>query len=251
MLAIPRCDRVRAALDVHDKAIEKSGAVLIAWGCALSLLAWASRTVIDPTGSEWAALRAHDAARVALWALPHYPIQAALEACAIGAIVVGLVRLFGIDLLPSFRRPLAAQSITEVWRRWNTHFRDLLVELFYMPVLMRLRRNKQRAIVWGCIAVFIVGSTLFHLPKHYFRYGSLTPPDVHILVENLLMCAVVAFAMVRELIRPAAPTTNPVWIALRVLRTWTLLLVIVVWAGYGSQFAIYGERPPVAITPWR
>lgn len=251
MLAIPRCDRVRAALPVHDRAIERSGARLIGWGCALAVIAWASRTWIDPLGSEFAALRAHDLPRVVLYALPHYPIQPAIEACAGGAIVVGLVRLFGVDLAPSFRRPLAAQTITEVWRRWNMHFRDTLVELFYTPVMLRLRKHKTRALVWGCIAVFVIGSTVFHLPKHYFRYGSLNPPNVHILVENVLMCAVVAIAMLREQRRPPPPPAGRLRAALRVLRTWTLLLVIVVYAGYGSQYAIYGERPPVAITPWR
>lgn len=251
MLAIPRCDRVRVALDAHDRAIESSGIRFVAWGCALAVIAWASRTFVDPLGHEFAALEAHDLPRVVLYALPHYPIQPALDACAAGAIVVGLVRMFGVDLGVSFRRPLAAQTITEVWRRWNMHFRETLVELFYTPVVLRLRRTKRRAMVWGCVSVFVIGSTVFHLPKHYFRYGSLTPPDLHILVENAIMCAVVVFAMLREQTRPTPPATSRVRIALRVLRTWTLLLVIVIYAGYGSQYAIYGARPPVAITPWR
>jgi D-alanyl-lipoteichoic acid acyltransferase DltB (MBOAT superfamily) len=65
-----------------------------------------------------------------------------LIALSIASILVGMVRVLGIDLGPSFDQPLRSASVLEWWRRWNTHFRDLLVELFYYPVVMRLRRRR-------------------------------------------------------------------------------------------------------------
>jgi len=251
MLAIPRCDRFRTGLDRHDPAIERSGIRLIAWGVALTLAAVSLHAVYDPRAQFFASLRAHDLSAIALHSLPAYPINAALEVCAISAVLVGMVRLLGFELGPSFQRPLVAQSITEFWRRWNTHFRDLLVELFYVPVVMRLRRTPERAIIVGCISVFVVGSVVFHLPKHYFRYGSLYPSNVHILVENVVMCAIVATALVRDArearARVVRPPPGPVRAALRAIRTWIVVLVVVIYAGYGSQFAVFGERPPIAI----
>lgn len=251
MLVIPRCDRFRAGLPRHDLGVERAGVRLVAWGCVLAVGAWVLREVYDPKTLTLAALHAHDTLRVALLGLPYYPLQPALEVCASAAILVGLVRIAGIDLGVSFDRPLTAQTLGEFWRRWNTHFRDLLVELFYVPTVLRMRRRRTRGIVLGCFMVFVVGSTLLHLPKHYFRNGSVIPLDVHILVENLLMFAIVAIELVREQTRPFVPATSPIRAALRMVRTWTILLVVVIYAGYGSQYALFGERIPVATQPWR
>lgn len=253
MLAIPRCDRFRAGLDAHDLAIERSGIRLLAWGVALTVAGVALHLVYDPRAAFIASLRAHDLGAIVLHSVPAYPIVAVLDTCAIVAVLVGMVRLLGIDLGPSFRQPLLAQSITEFWRRWNTHFRDLLVELFYVPVVMRLRRTPERAIVVGCISVFVVGSVLFHLPKHYFRYGSIDPPNLHIVVENIVMCAIVAVALVREARqakrRTVVPPPSPLRAALRVIRTWIVLVVVVWFVGYGSQYAVFGEEVTIFNVP--
>jgi hypothetical protein len=215
----------------------------------------AVHAVYDPRAEFFASLRARDLGGIALHSLWHYPVAATLQTCAIAAVLVGMVRLLGIELGPSFQRPLLAQSITEFWRRWNTHFRDLLVELFYVPVVMRLRRTPERAIVVGCISVFVVGSVLFHLPKHYFRYGSIHPANLHIVVENIVMCAIVAFALLREAreakARIVRPPPSPLRASLRMIRTWIVLLVVVQYAGYGSEFAVFGERPPLGIQQQR
>ena len=252
MLAVIRCDRLRAALPTHDRGVERGGIRMIAWGCVLALIAWGMHELRDPTLALNAALRAHDLAGVAAWSLLSYPIQQAIKVCAVAAILVGMIRMLGVELAPSFSRPLAAQTVPELWRRWNTHFRDLLVELFYVPVALRLRRTPERAIVMGCLWVFVVGSTLFHIPKHYFRFGSIYPPQLNLLVENLVMGAVVAIALIRERRRPAPiASPSPIRVALRVLRTWVIWLVVVLYIGHGSQYALFGEAVPHAIQPWR
>ena len=48
MLAIPRCDRFRAGLDLHDPAIEASGLRLIAWGVVLASAMFLVHAVYDP-----------------------------------------------------------------------------------------------------------------------------------------------------------------------------------------------------------
>ena len=114
---------------------------------------------------------------------------------------------------------------------------------------MRLRRTPERAIVVGCISVFVVGSVLFHLPKHYFRYGSIYPPNLHIVVENIVMCVIVAFALIREgraaKARVVCPPPSVLRAALRVIRTWIVLVVVVWYVGYGAQYAVFGERETI------
>jgi D-alanyl-lipoteichoic acid acyltransferase DltB (MBOAT superfamily) len=252
MLAVVRSDRFRAALPVHDRAVERGGIRMIAWGCVLAVIAWAMHELHDPTDALNAALRAHDLPGVVLWSLLSYPVQHAVKVCAVAAILVGMIRMMGIDLVPSFSRPLAAQTVPDLWRRWNVHFRDLLVELFYVPVAFRLRRKPARAIVMGCFYVFVVGSTLFHIPKYYFRFGSFDPPQINLLAENLVMGAIVAIALLRERGRPATTVTpSPLRVALRVLRTWVIWIVVVLYIGHGLQYAAFGEQVPHAIQPWR
>ncbi len=232
MIAIPRFDGFCAGLDRHDPAVERSGLRLLVWGTALSVAAWLVRADYGPSELALASLAAGAYGLAFVHGFAAYFVEHLLAALAIAAILVGLVRVLGIDLGPSFDQPLRAQRLTEWWRRWNTHthFRDLLVELFYYPVVMRLRRRPLRATVLGCVAVFVVGSTLFHWPKHYFMRGYASFP-IGSLAENLVMCALVAGSLVLEQRRAKARVTSPPATGIRaVARTFirtaiTLLLV--------------------------
>lgn len=233
MLAIPRCDRFCAGLERHDPAIERSGLRLIAWGIALTLAEAALLHYYDPSGQGYAAWVAGDYLAALGHGLLSYPPFGLLHATAIAAILIGLVRVLGIDLGPSFDRPALARSVTDWWRRWNIHFRELLVDIFYYPVLMRNRRRPTRGIVLGCAAVFLVGSALFHLPKTYFTYGRAGALPVGLLVESAIMFVVVAAALVRERRQPDRrphPLLGP-------LVTWLVLFVAVAVAGRGAEQA--------------
>ena len=119
MIAIPRCDRFCAGLDKHDVAIERSGMRMIVIGCGLTLaLALVSR-LYDPMTASLDAIRDRDFALALVHGLLYYPPQVIVKAVAIGSILVGLVRVLGIDLGPSFVRPELSRNITEWWRRWN------------------------------------------------------------------------------------------------------------------------------------
>lgn len=232
MLAIPRSDQFRKGLERHDEGVERSGMRLIAWGLALGGAAAVLARVYQPAREAY---DAYERGRY-LAALGHglvwYPAIAALEACSIAGILVGMVRVMGIELGPSFDRPMLARNITEWWRRWNTHFRDLLVALFYYPVVLRHRRTPVKATVLGCASVFLVGSVIFHWPKLYFRDGSFTSFPVGLVAESVVMFVVVALALVREQRRPDAPRAHPL---IGVLTTSLLVFLAVVAVGYGVQ----------------
>ncbi len=243
MIAIPRFDRFRASLDRHDLAIERSGMKLIGWGIVLSLATWVVREGYGPSRLALDALARHAWGVAFVHGFFSYMVEHMLIACAIAAILVGMVRVLGIDLGPSFDAPLRSESLTEWWRRWNTHFRDLLVELFYYPVVMRLRRRPQLATMVGCVAVFVVGSVLFHWPKHNFSHATPTFP-IGALAENTVMCVLVAVSLVREQRRAKAGIVAPPrgWIrrGLRILVTLLLVYIAVVIIGRGVQRAVLG-----------
>ena len=235
MLAIPRFDRFCAGLDRHDRKIERSGMKLIAWGILLAIAKWVVTELYGPSQLGLDALARHAYGLGFVHGFFSYMLEHLLIALSIGAILVGMVRVLGIDLGPSFDQPLRSERLTDWWRRWNTHFRDLLVELFYYPVVMRFRRRPTLATVLGCISVFVVGSVLFHWPNHFFKRGYTTFP-IGALVENSVMCALVAISLVREqrLIPPRWPRV--------VLFLVTLLVVYftVVIIGRGAQRAVLG-----------
>jgi D-alanyl-lipoteichoic acid acyltransferase DltB (MBOAT superfamily) len=239
MLAIPRCDRFRAGLDAHDVAVERSGMKLIAWGLVLAVAHYIVVHTYDARTLGAISAREGAYALALVQGFYSYFVGSLLLGCSMAAIVVGMVRVLGIDLGSSMNAPLAAKSITDWWRRWNTHFRDLLVDLFYYPVVMRLRRRKRLAMVLGCASVFLVGSSLFHWPKHFFRSGSWWPLGA--MAENVVMFAMVAIAMLVEAKRPVKRRT-----VLGVAATLVMVYVAVVVVGYGVaalQFPVPRSSP--------
>jgi len=71
---------------------------------------------------------------------------------------VGAARLLGFAIDDNYVNPLAATDYADFWRRWNIHFRQMLVSMFYYPVVLWLsRRNPRRKalnVIGACTAVF-------------------------------------------------------------------------------------------------
>lgn len=239
MIAIPRFDRFRAGLDRHDLAVERSGIRMIAHGIVLAGAMMVVRDVYGPSAAGLASLARGDYALGFVHGFFSYMLEHLLIALSIASILVGMVRVLGIDLGPSFDQPLRSASVLEWWRRWNTHFRDLLVELFYLPVVMRLRRRRKLAVVLGCMSVFLVGSTLFHIPNHVFKNGLSFP--IGVFSESVVMTALVAVSLVRN--HEPKPAGHVRRIA-RVAFTLVLVYVTVVIIGRGVQRAVLGPHDP-------
>lgn len=242
MFAIPRLDHFRDSLPRRDPGVERSGLGLIArsalLGVALTLLTnhvWSPRVAFEAALREGALLRA------ALFGLAYYPGEVTAIAVSGSGIVIGLVRLLGVPLGPSFDRPLAARTIGEWWQRWNTHFRDLLVELCWMPVMLRLRRRPYLSVWAGCASVFLLGSVPLHwLAKHPFHHGSLTSRPVGIVFESLAMTLVVgagmSWAVWRKRRGHRGARGGVMALALARLRTYALVFTTVVVVGYGATY---------------
>jgi D-alanyl-lipoteichoic acid acyltransferase DltB (MBOAT superfamily) len=235
MIAIPRFDGFRGGIERHDLAIERSGLRMIAWGIVLALAGWAVRELYGPSALGLTTLADGELAMAFVHGFFSYMLEHLLYALAIAAILVGMVRALGFDLAPSFDQPLRSESVNEWWRRWNTHFRDLLVELFYYPVVLRLRRRRTLATIAGCASVFLVGSPLFHIPKHVFEHGHTFP--IGVFMESVVILPLVAASLVR---RREAPAKNLAHRGLRVAVTLLLVYIAVVIIGRGVQRAVLG-----------
>ena len=194
----------------------------------------------DPRALYVDALRRADLLLLLPAGLLYYPIlQVAAVFCAAG-ILLGLLRLLGIAAPAFIDRPLAAETVNDWWRRWNIPLRQLLLDLFWYPVVFRIRRRPRLAIVAGCAAVFLIGSPLLHWPKRYFNSGSPLSLPVGLLAESLVMAVLVAAVLLRERRRPQR-SRHPAAVWTRRLATWTLVFLSVSVAGQGADYLVYAR----------
>jgi D-alanyl-lipoteichoic acid acyltransferase DltB (MBOAT superfamily) len=262
MAAIPRFDGFVAGLERSDSAVEASGIRHILAGAAFAVFLFCARGLYTPTLEGFGELCEQGRWLSALAAgLLLYPVGAFLNSVADAYILIGLIQVLGVNLAPAFHKPLGSTSLLEWWRRWNIHFRDFLVDLFFYPVLLRLRRRPYLALVAATAAVFLVGSVLFHLPKQHFRHNSLLRVQWPMLIESGILCMAVAALLCLEqrrkrqrVARPQPPRLDDVAVPLsawlrfrlglgsRVLATWLTLLVVVAGGNHALGWYLY-ERP--------
>ena len=73
-------------------------------------------------------------------------------------IALGLAKIFGINLVDNFNRPLLARNISEFWRRWHISLSSWCNDFIYNPFIVKYRQFGNTAVVAGIfLTFFIVG----------------------------------------------------------------------------------------------
>ena len=73
-------------------------------------------------------------------------------------MALGLAKMFGINLIDNFNRPLLAKNISEFWRRWHISLSSWCNDFIYNPFIIKYRRFGNRAVIAGIfLTFFIVG----------------------------------------------------------------------------------------------
>jgi len=73
-------------------------------------------------------------------------------------MALGSAKIFGINLVDNFNRPLLARSISEYWRRWHFSLSSWCNDFIYNPFIVKYRRLGGLASIPGVfITFFIVG----------------------------------------------------------------------------------------------
>ncbi len=89
-------------------------------------------------------------------------------------LIVGLMRMFGFDLMADFYYPFLARNLLEHWRRWNIYNRVFVVALIFNPIVFSLGRkvNKYFTYFVACMLAFVGGlGVLIHLITTTFYVG--------------------------------------------------------------------------------
>ncbi len=86
---------------------------------------------------------------------------------------VGAARMLGFAIDDNYANPLAATDYADFWRRWNIHFRQMLVSMFYYPVVLKLSRRhphrKALNVIAACTVVFTVHGLFMVLTLGMFQ----------------------------------------------------------------------------------
>jgi D-alanyl-lipoteichoic acid acyltransferase DltB (MBOAT superfamily) len=247
MFSIPRFDRFTESLG-QPPSTHAAGIRHVAAGILCALLCHGLITAYDVRVVFEAALRRGDWLVAYPAGLLCYPVFVVLRVVGTAYVLTGLLLLLGIRTTPPFSRPLASESVLDWWRRWNTHFRAFLVDLFFYPVALRLRRKHPVLVLWLCtVSVFLVGSSFFHwVAQYYFEKNSLRSVDWGIVAENFAYVIIVGVGLSRErqsslAKRKKAELSAPRrWV--RRVATYHLIFLGTVVCGYGTTYLTTTRR---------
>jgi D-alanyl-lipoteichoic acid acyltransferase DltB (MBOAT superfamily) len=81
-----------------------------------------------------------------------YTFQVYADFSGYADIAIGSAKLFGINLMENFNRPLFAKNLSDFWRRWHISLSSWVNDYIFNPILL----NKRKWKVWGVFyALFI------------------------------------------------------------------------------------------------
>jgi hypothetical protein len=95
---------------------------------------------------------------------------------AIGHFKVGVWRLCGYDVAPSFDKPWLATNLVSFWGRFTYHYREFLVRAFYYPVFFRyFRKHRKTRIVVATLASAGLGNMVWGHMVEIAYYRGMEP----------------------------------------------------------------------------
>jgi alginate O-acetyltransferase complex protein AlgI len=152
----------------QDNIIE--GSKRIAWGLFKKLVV-ADRIAIFQS-SIFAHVRDQSAGTL-LFASILYTFQVYADFSGYTDIALGSARLFGIDLMENFRRPLLAKNISDFWRRWHISLSSWVNDYIFNPIALKYRALGNWSIVYALFISFIVIGIWHGAAWNYVFFGVL------------------------------------------------------------------------------
>lgn len=173
-------------------------------------------------------------------------IRATLALAATGHLVVGSLRLFGFNVFRNTYKPLLSESVLEFWNRYYYYFKELLVDFFFYPTYLRLRRlSPSLRMLAAVFAAAFLGNMYHHLlaqPEHIV--GLDLPRLWADWSPRLVYCFLLAFgiwvSMLRQQkLRAAGITPRRTTRLRRIAGVWTFYAVIHVWNLRGEGIDVH------------
>ena len=113
-----------------------------------------------------------------------YPFQVYADLGGYSLVAMGTARCMGISVIPNFKRPFFATSMSELWRRWHMSLITWLTDYIYTPLSFALRSWKVWGIVCALMLTFFI-SGIWHGAALTFIVWGLVQ-GIYLSIEALL-----------------------------------------------------------------
>lgn len=95
-----------------------------------------------------------------------YAIQIYSDFAGYSNIVIGIAKMFGVDLAENFRQPYLALEIADFWNRWHISLSNWLRDYIFYPTMRflrkRMKNNRSWVLIWVPPLVTMLVSGLWH-----------------------------------------------------------------------------------------
>lgn len=102
-----------------------------------------------------------------------YPIQVYADFSGYTDIAIGTARLFGINLMDNFNRPLLAKNVSDFWRRWHISLSSWVNDYIYNPIAFKRRDWGNAGVFYALLISFVVIGVWHGASWNYVLFGAI------------------------------------------------------------------------------
>jgi D-alanyl-lipoteichoic acid acyltransferase DltB (MBOAT superfamily) len=129
-------------------------------------------------------------------------------------IVLGISKLFGINLINNFNRPLFATNVSDYWRRWHISLTSWCNDYIFRRIILKRIKWKTGASVYGVFITFLI-------------IGIWHGSSWNFVILGLLQGIAINYEFFTKKSRLEVGRKMPVWLNLSLSRLLTLIFICI------------------------
>lgn len=102
-----------------------------------------------------------------------YPFQVYADFSGYTDIAIGSAKLFGINLMDNFKRPLLAKNVSDFWRRWHISLSSWVNDYIFNPIIYKRRDWGNLGVAYALFISFIVIGVWHGASLNFVLFGIL------------------------------------------------------------------------------
>lgn len=102
-----------------------------------------------------------------------YPFQVYADFSGYTDIALGSAKLFGINLMDNFKRPLFAKNVSDFWRRWHISLSSWVNDYIFNPIVFKRRDWGNMGVAYALLISFIVIGVWHGATWNFVLFGIL------------------------------------------------------------------------------
>lgn len=179
-----------------------------------------------------------------------YTFQVYADFSGYADIAIGSAKLFGINLMENFNRPLFAKNLSDFWRRWHISLSSWVNDYIFNPILLSKRKWKNRGVFFALLISFLIIGIWHGASWNYVLFG---------LIQAIILFAELLTKRLR--VKIAAKVNTGIYNFISILSTFLLVsfcLIIfrsptliksnqIIYSIYANTGDLYIDRPSTFI----